>query len=726
MLSPDNRVCPGVGGRKCGMCMSPVSRDPYPTCSRCRGRKCSSDSPCSDCHDWSLEQWEIYNKRRSYAERNRPPSRHSGNPTVPNTITPCSPDSKSAASAPAPLPHSAPPPPPPSEGPVSGEETSSEDSKRTRVSFSSPLPLGEQGERGGGDTDKELAVDGRAFPLPLPLEEGRLEPPYPQPPPIVTKAQISPRPNSLISHPYPPHSGDWSERGENHIYCHPTAPTRLTSVGQKREMPGDRRTALDRQGYYGPPPMPTDRLRSRDNVQYLSARNPAAHSPAGSGSPVTRPQSPGYPWQPSQWPGADQAAYYQGAPRYQGEHTHSYENKQFPYPGTCQHGPRDSHHQAWQSYASPGTAYTSPWPSYGYQPSQPSPGHHCGARQQWDYTPTQPNWHGGSPQAQALAWEHANGSDCGPSNLPSAGNPSTAHSHQTSNSSPGEPVPRDRLHQGPLGVKRRAREATQSESKRRKVASPDQPQPATPLSPYSSDSEKTESQGTPPWEDDLVAHGEHSASASAAARTSTEATPSTSGMLPRSWTFSPRDHEGERPESLYSVDEERDDSFTSVLDSIRRVNNLEKPAGVTPSRGRTTVALRRGLQSEPSPVLHLPPSELLKALVGDVNSTLDKFVEEQTPNAFIPLQMKRQRRYYRTSEPVLSAPYTVSPGLVSLTLDKAAEPKKRPVTIPHSLVSFFKTALAGAGEAVSWLDGWLATISDLGDSQPEETRAEFQ
>ena len=174
--------------------------------------------------------------------------------------------------------------------------------------------------------------------------------------------------------------------------------------------------------------MPMDCLRSRDNVWYLSARNPAhllpaAHSPAGPGSLATRLQSPGYPRQPSQWPGADQAAYYQGAPRYHGEHTLSYENKQFPYAASWQHGPRDSYHQAWQSYASPGTAYTSPWSSYGrqsvrtaptwHQPSQPLPGHHCGARQQWDYTPTRPNWHGGSPQAQAFAWEHANGSDCG-------------------------------------------------------------------------------------------------------------------------------------------------------------------------------------------------------------------------------------------------------------------------------------------------------------------------
>ena len=358
-----------------------------------------------------------------------------------------------------------------------------------------------QGERGGGgDTDMELAADGSAPPLPLSSEGGRMEPSYPQPPPIVTKAQTSPRFNSHISHPYPPHSGDWGERGENHIYSHPTAPTPLTGVGQEREMPGDRRTALDRQGYHGPPPMPMDCPRQYPVLECLQ-----------SGSPATRPQSPGYPRQTSQWPGAEQTVCYQGAPRYHGEHTLSYESKQFPYAGACQHwpqhGPRDSYHQAWQSYASLGTAYTSPWPSYGhqsvrtaptwYQPSQPSPGHHCGARQQWDYTPARPNWHDSSPQTQALAWEHANGSGCGPSNLPPAGNPPTAQNHQASNSSPAEAIPRDRPQQGLPWVKRWALEDTTGEGKRRKVASSDRHQPAMPLSFYSSGSKEAESQGTP-------------------------------------------------------------------------------------------------------------------------------------------------------------------------------------------------------------------------------------
>ena len=230
----------------------------------------------------------------------------------------------------------------------------------------------------------ELAADGSTSPLPLPSEGGRIEPSYPQPPPIVSKAQTSPRPNSHISHSYPPHSDDWSERGKNHIYSHPPIPTPLTSVGQEREMPGDRQSVLDRQRYHGPPPMPTNRLWSRDNDRYLSARNlahplPAARSPAGPGSPATRPQSLGLPRQPSQWPGGEQTVCYQGALRYHGEHTLSYESKQFSYAGACQHrpqhGPRDSyhHHQAWQSYMSPGTAYTSPWPSYGHQSVRTAP-----------------------------------------------------------------------------------------------------------------------------------------------------------------------------------------------------------------------------------------------------------------------------------------------------------------------------------------------------------------
>ena len=47
----DQRLCPGVGGRKCGAFMSPIFRDPHPTCARCRGKKCTSDVTCDICKD---------------------------------------------------------------------------------------------------------------------------------------------------------------------------------------------------------------------------------------------------------------------------------------------------------------------------------------------------------------------------------------------------------------------------------------------------------------------------------------------------------------------------------------------------------------------------------------------------------------------------------------------------------------------------------------------------
>ena len=207
--------------------------------------------------------------------------------------------------------------------------------------------------------------------------------------------------------------------------------------------------------------------------------------------------------------------------------------------------------------------------------------------------------------------------------------------------------------------------------------------------------------------------------------TSVDSTPSTSDKDARFWPSSRETRKGSIP-SLSSVEEERDDSFSLVINLIRSYHSLEKPASAAPARGLSTLSHAVGLHAESSPDLHLPPSRLVEALVDKVSSTFDKFIDEQTPGTFIPWPMKRQRRYYRTSKPLFAAPYTVPPGLSSLTLDKASELKKRPVVIPHNLVPSFKTALAGVGEVVSWLDWWLATLSQFREALPEETRSNFQ
>ena len=69
-MSLDQRLCPGVGGRKCGVFMSPIFRNPHPICARCRG-KCSSDVTCDICKDWSVAQWEAFLSKRSYSGRRK-------------------------------------------------------------------------------------------------------------------------------------------------------------------------------------------------------------------------------------------------------------------------------------------------------------------------------------------------------------------------------------------------------------------------------------------------------------------------------------------------------------------------------------------------------------------------------------------------------------------------------------------------------------------------------
>ena len=71
------RKCPGVGGRSCGIFMSPLTRDPHPTCYKCRGKKCTSDDACDVCISWSEEQWKEYRRKKpkkAKRDKDRAPS----------------------------------------------------------------------------------------------------------------------------------------------------------------------------------------------------------------------------------------------------------------------------------------------------------------------------------------------------------------------------------------------------------------------------------------------------------------------------------------------------------------------------------------------------------------------------------------------------------------------------------------------------------------------------
>ena len=182
----------------------------------------------------------------------------------------------------------------------------------------------------------------------------------------------------------------------------------------------------------------------------------------------------------------------------------------------------------------------------------------------------------------------------------------------------------------------------------------------------------------------------------------------------------------DRSSAFESVDFDRDDSFRSVLGLIRSFHGMEEPAGVPSARCKTSLASAYDLMSEVSPAFTLPASPLVRSLLDDTNLVLAKFLEDQTVHGFLPVPGHRHRRYYRTSSSSFPGPYTVPPGVTSITLEKVSEAKKRSVTLSASQVSSMEAMLSGVCEVSSWLDWWLSTCGGFRDHLPVEVRADFE
>ena len=182
----------------------------------------------------------------------------------------------------------------------------------------------------------------------------------------------------------------------------------------------------------------------------------------------------------------------------------------------------------------------------------------------------------------------------------------------------------------------------------------------------------------------------------------------------------------DRSSAFESVDFARDDSFRAVLGLIREFHDMAEPATVPAARCKTSLASAYGLMSESSPAFTLPVSPLLSTLLLDINSDLSKFLEDQTVHGFLPVPGRRHRRYYGTSTSSFPGPYTVPPGVTSITMEKASEVKKRSVSLSASQVSSMETLLSGMCEVSSWLDWWLSTCGGFRDHLPIEVRADFE
>ena len=182
----------------------------------------------------------------------------------------------------------------------------------------------------------------------------------------------------------------------------------------------------------------------------------------------------------------------------------------------------------------------------------------------------------------------------------------------------------------------------------------------------------------------------------------------------------------DRSTTFESVDFARDDSFRAVLALIREFHDMAEPATVPGARCKTSLASAYGLAADSYPAFSLPLSPLLSTLLVDFNSDLFKFMEDQTVHGFLPVPGRRQRRYYGTSTSSFPGPYSVPPGMTSITMEKASEVRKRSVSLSASQVSSMETMLSGMCEVASWLDWWLSTCGGYRDLLPIESRADFE
>ena len=171
---------------------------------------------------------------------------------------------------------------------------------------------------------------------------------------------------------------------------------------------------------------------------------------------------------------------------------------------------------------------------------------------------------------------------------------------------------------------------------------------------------------------------------------------------------------------------EKDALFRQVLKSIRDYHGFPTPPETTPHPDRSAMASHLGLPLHHAPALHLPASQLTKALIDDVNSHMRKFGEDQMQGAFLPIPGRRSRRFYRTSEPLFPAPYQIPPGVAPLVQESSTDVKRRSTTFSPSLSSSQEVLLSSACETASGIDLALPAYSNFGSRLPADSKPEFE
>ena len=764
-MSKELRICPGVGTRKCGAFLARLDRDPHPTCTRCRGKVCTRDMTCDFCAVWSAEQWELFAKKRSYKERKHHPSGSapSAQQTSPRAETSSgfSRLGTSSSSSSRPL----------------GGQGRGEGSQGAPgvVSGGAPSPPARprSSERGGSASRHLSGVSGLAPSSPSPSGGGGAE--------VARSRQtsISRVSESVDSPSFSPHVPRRENVRESSASCSRALSSR-DSRSSGREPRKDKRARSRESSSRG------RRRRSRSRSSYRSrsrGRERARRSSSASRSSRDRSRR-------ERSRSSDRYRSRRGSSWSRRDRSRSSDRYRSRRERACSPARRGERRDRSRSHASLSRSIDRsrsierlPAPSARWREDETGRLARRGTQEGVEAVASQPPV---APGGSVDVTPVAGGTSM--TALPSAmkelarfflnlsGSSSLGASGETagvtasaaalgglacpSSSAAGAatfcgvaatPAGAGVLPDASAAVPsvsgeqqrrvrsrsrgRRSRSAddrTDGRAKRRSRRRSPSPERSSRRREkrYRSSSDSSEDERAAASSPrDRRAHGGARAGGS-----------SSDYGRPRSYARVDPDQSGARRRSpgpsgvadddcsstFESVDFARDDSFRAVLGLIREFHDMAEPATVPGARCKTSLASAYGLAADSYPAFSLPLSPLLSTLLIDINSDLSKFMEDQTVHGFLPVPGRRQRRYYGTSTSSFPGPYSVPPGMTSITMEKASEVRKRSVSLSASQVSSMETMLSGMCEVASWLDWWLSTCGGYRDLLPIEARADFE
>ena len=730
-MSKELRICPGVGARKCGAFLARFDRDPHPTCTRCRGRICAKDMTCDFCAVWSAEQWELFAKKRSYKERKHRPS---GSAPPAQQTSPRA-ETSSGVSRPGTSSFS-------SSRPLGGQGKQEGSQGAPGVVLGgapSPPARPRSSERGGSASRHSSDVGGLAPSSPSPSGGGGAG--------VARSRQtsISRVSESVDSPQFSPHVPRRENSRESSASCSRALSSR-DSRSSGREPRKDKR-ARSREGSSR-----GRRRRSRSSSRSRS-RGRERGRRSSSASPSSRGRSRRERSRSSDRYRSRRGSSRSRRDRSRREGSRSFDRYRSRRERARSPARRGERRDRLRSHAPPNRSRDRSRSSERLSASSARSraeeagrlarrGIQEGAEAVASQPPVAPGAAadvtpvaGGAsmtalPSAmRELARFFMNLS--GSSSLGATGDiagvtasaaasgglacPSSTAAGAATFCAGAGVLPDAAAVPGVSGEQQRwvrfrsrwrcsrsSSERTDRRAKKRSRRRSPSPERSSRRrgKRYRSSSDSSEddrADASPPQA--RRAHGGARTGGSAwdfdRPRSSARVEPDRSGARRRSPGPSGV-ADDDRSSTFESVDFARDDSFRAVLGLIREFHDMAEPATVPAAWCKTSLASAYGLASDSSPAFTLPVSPLLSTLLLDINSDLSKFLEDQTVHGFLPVPGRRQRRYYGTSTSSFPGPYTVPPGLTSITMEKASEVRKRSVCSDRILTCRIKSICSPA------------------------------